>query len=67
MTLLSNTLISLVSLILGRVNDMNSAIIKLGLFALLLVVFSKGAKKAFPEDAKIANVISVIVALMAVR
>jgi len=64
---LAETLTFLISLILGRVDDLNSAIIKLGLFVLLLALFSKGVKKAFPEDTKIANVIAVVVALMSVR
>ncbi len=67
MSSLADTLIYLVSVIFGTVNDISSAVTKLLFFALLIAVFFKGSTKAFPENARAARVISVIVALLAVR
>lgn len=67
MAVVADTLVSLMSFIFGTVNDTASALTKLAIFTLLLLVFLKGATRAFPDDPRIAKVVSVIVALLAVR
>lgn len=56
-----------VSAVFGPVVDMNEAMIKLGLFAVLLVALLKGARRAMPENNKVPAVVSVVLALLAVR
>lgn len=67
MGLIADGFIVLASFLFGKVSSANEALIRIGIFAILFIMFARGAKKAIPENASAANIVSFIIAAIAVR
>jgi len=65
--MLNQGFLYIISLLLGNSPDLETAFIRLGIFALLLLAFQKGTNRIFSESRNAAIVASLVVAALATR